>query len=226
MVPAKQMGARWKQFGMPYAKGRKQQIRNRIIEQASYGLREHGGDGLSVPELMKLSGMTHGGFYGYFPSREALVTEAVGFAMDQTADLWKQLANGSATPEQFDAFVSDYLSFRHRDDVKQGCAIAALAADVRRSSQKTRRAFGRKLEELVDLVTVLFPEEPPQQARQAAVGMIATLVGSIILSRVVTNENASNDILDAGRQSLRRSKPKRRKIVSDSRDSRAEQGRR
>lgn len=194
---------------MRYAKDCKRQIRNRIIERASYGLREHGGNGLSVPALMKLSGMTHGGFYGHFPSREALVTEAVGFAMDQTSDHWKRLANGSVTPEQFDAFVADYLSVRHRDDVKHGCAIAALATDVRRSSQRTRKAFGSKLAEMIDVVATLFPETPPRQARHVAAGVIATMVGSIILARIVVDPGASRDILDAGRQSLRRRRPKR-----------------
>lgn len=194
---------------MRYAKDRKRRKRDRIIERASHGLREHGVNGISVPALMKLSGMTHGGFYGYFPSREALVAEAIGLAMDQTSDHWKRLANGSVTPEQFDAFVADYLSVRHRDDARHGCAIAALAADVRRSSLKTRRAFGNKLREIIHVAATLFPEASPQQARHSAAGVVATMVGSIILARIVTDPGASSDILDAGRQSLRRRRPKR-----------------
>lgn len=194
---------------MRYAKDRKQKIRKRIIERASYGLREHGGNGTSVPALMKLSGMTHGGFYGYFSSREMLVAEAVGFAMDQTTDHWKWLTNGRVTSDRFDALVADYLSARHRDDVRRGCAIAALAADIRRS-RRARKACGSRLGEMVDVVATLFPEVPPQQARRAAAGVIATMLGSIILARIVTDPSASRDILDAGRQSLRRRRPKRR----------------
>jgi len=184
---------------MRYVEDHRRQTHSRIVENASYGLRQKGANGLSVVDLMKLAGLTHGGFYNHFASRAALVGEAIAFAMDQTTERWKKLANGKADGERFEALIADYLSPRHRDDPKRGCALPALAADVARSSPSERRAFAFKLEKMIDAFVELLPDEAPQQARQIATGALATMVGSIVLSRAVGVEKLSDSILDAGR---------------------------
>jgi len=85
------------------------QTYNRIVENASYGLREKGAEGLGVVDLMKLAGLTHGGFYNHFDSRAALVGEAIAFAMDQTTERWKELTNDKANGKRFEALIADYL---------------------------------------------------------------------------------------------------------------------
>ena len=184
---------------MRYLENHRRQTHSRIVENASYGLRQKGANGLSVVDLMKLAGLTHGGFYNHFASRAALVGEAIAFAMDQTTERWKKLANGRADGERFEALIADYLSPRHRDDPKRGCALPALAADVARSSPSERRAFAFKLEKMIDAFVELLPDEAPEQARQIATGALATMVGSIVLSRAVGVEKLSDSILDAGR---------------------------
>ena len=184
---------------MRYVEDHRRQTHSRIVENASYGLRQKGAEGLSVVELMKLAGLTHGGFYNHFDSRAALVSEAIAFAMDQTTERWEKLANGKADGERFEALIADYLSPRHRDDPKRGCALPALAADVARSSPSERRAFAFKLEKMIDAFVELLPDEAPEQARQIATGALATMVGSIVLSRAVGVEKLSDSILDAGR---------------------------
>jgi TetR/AcrR family transcriptional regulator, transcriptional repressor for nem operon len=184
---------------MRYVEDHRRQTHSRIVENASYGLRQKGANGLSVVDLMKLAGLTHGGFYNHFASRAALVGEAIAFAMDQTTERWKKLANGKADGERFEALIADYLSPRHRDDPKRGCALPALAADVARSSPSERRAFAFKLEKMIDAFVELLPDEAPEQARQIATGALATMVGSIVLSRAVGVEKLSDSILDAGR---------------------------
>jgi TetR/AcrR family transcriptional repressor of nem operon len=184
---------------MRYVEDHRRQTHSRIVENASYGLRQKGANGLSVVDLMKLAGLTHGGFYNHFDSRAALVGEAIAFAMDQTTERWKKLANGKADGERFEALIADYLSPRHRDDPKRGCALPALAADVARSSPSERRAFAFKLEKMIDAFVELLPDEAPEQARQIATGALATMVGSIVLSRAVGVEKLSDSILDAGR---------------------------
>jgi TetR/AcrR family transcriptional repressor of nem operon len=184
---------------MRYVEDHRRQTHSRIVENASYGLRQKGAEGLSVVDLMKLAGLTHGGFYNHFASRAALVGEAIAFAMDQTTERWKKLANGKADGERFEALIADYLSPRHRDDPKRGCALPALAADVARSSPSERRAFAFKLEKMIDAFVELLPDEAPEQARQIATGALATMVGSIVLSRAVGVEKLSDSILDAGR---------------------------
>lgn len=185
---------------MRYVKGHKRQTRNRIIENASYGLRRKGAETLSVVDFMQLVGLTHGGFYNYFQSRAALVAEATGFAMDQTIERWKRLTNGSAVPARFDAVVADYLSPGHRDDPTHGCALPALAADIGRSEARSRRGFERKLDQMVDVLAELISGDSSQEARQIATGIISTMVGSILLARAVNSRAASDHILGAGRE--------------------------
>ena len=184
---------------MRYAESHRRQTHSRIVENASYGLRQKGAEGLSVVDLMKLAGLTHGGFYNHFNSRAALVGEAIAFAMDQMTERWKKLASGKANGERFEALVADYLSPRHRDNPKHGCALPALAADVARSGPSERRALASKLEKMIDVFVELLPGEPPREARQIATGAIATMVGSIVLSRAVGAGKLSDRILDAGR---------------------------
>jgi TetR/AcrR family transcriptional regulator, transcriptional repressor for nem operon len=199
---------------MRYVEDHRRQTHSRIVENASYGLRLKGAKGLSVVDLMKLAGLTHGGFYNHFDSRAALVGEAIAFAMDQMTERWKKLADGKANGERFEALIADYLSPRHRDNPKHGCALPTLAADVARSSPSEQQALASKLEKMIDVFVELLPGEPPQQARQIATGAIATMVGSIVLSRAVGAGKLSDRILDAGRKTAggRTRKPQRRTI--------------
>jgi TetR/AcrR family transcriptional repressor of nem operon len=135
--------------------------------------------------------------------------------MDQTTERWKKLANGKANGERFEALIADYLSPRHRDNPKHGCALPTLAADVARSSpSEQQQALASKLEKMIDVFVELLPGEPPRQARQIATGAIATMVGSIVLSRAVGSGKLSDRILDAGRKTAggRTRKPQRRTI--------------
>ncbi len=188
---------------MRYVKGHGLQTRNRIVENASYGLRESGADGLSVVDLMKLVGLTHGGFYSHFDSREALFIEAFALAMDQTVAGWQQLIKALPIEERFDAFVDGYLSTRHRDNRARGCVLPALGADIARSSPKARQTFARKFDEMIDSIVLFFPETSPGEARQIATSTLATMLGSIVLARAAGDEALSGDILEAGRQALR-----------------------
>jgi TetR/AcrR family transcriptional repressor of nem operon len=191
------------------------QTYNRIVENASYGLREKGAEGLSVVDLMKLAGLTHGGFYNHFDSRAALVGEAIAFAMDQTTERWKKLTNDKTNRERFEALIADYLSPRHRDNPKYGCALPAVAADIARSSPNLQQALAAKLEKMIDVLVELLPGKPPRQARQIATGAIATMVGSILLSRAVGAGKLSDRILDAGRRTAGgQARKRRRKAIT------------
>lgn len=204
---------------MRYVKGHKLQTRSRILEEASYGLRQAGADGISVSDLMKRAGLTHGGFYTYFESREALVIEAFAMAMDRTISQWRNQMDGLPGEERFDAFVETYLRGGHRDDRAGGCVLPALGTDIARSSQKARRAFARKLDEMIDVIAALLPEQPPKQARQIATATLATMMGSIALARAVGGKRLSDEILSAGRRALIGQSTKRKAAVASVRTS-------
>jgi TetR/AcrR family transcriptional regulator, transcriptional repressor for nem operon len=200
---------------MRYVKGHGLQTRSRIVEKASYGLRQTGADGMSVADLMKLAGLTHGGFYSHFESREALVIEAFALAMDRTVAQWLKLMKGMPIEQRFDVIVEAYLRPGHRDDRAHGCVLPALGTDIARSGQKARHIFARKLDEMIDVVARLFSEKSPKEARQIATGALATMMGSIVLARAVGDKNLSDEILGAGRQALSdQSKERRAAIIA------------
>lgn len=188
---------------MRYAKDHGQQTRRRIVENASYGLRQNGADGLSVVDLMKLSDLTQGSFYAYFASRDALVVEALALAMDRTVANWRDLTQGLPAEIGFDAVVKAYLSPRHRNNPALGCALPALAADIGRSGPEGRRVLATGLEKMIDIIARLIPKTSSSDARRAAASAIATMVGSIVLARAVGDKRLSDDLLEAGRQALR-----------------------
>ena len=199
---------------MRYVKGHGLQTRDRIVEEASYGFRQTGADGMSVADLMKRAGLTHGGFYAHFESREALVIEAFASAMDRTISQWRNHMNGIPAEDRFDAFVEAYLRPGHRDDSAHGCVLPALGADIARSSEKARRVFARKLDQMIDVIAGLFPRESPKQARQIATGALATMMGSIALARAVGDKKLSDEILGAGQQALSGQSARRRAPVA------------
>src|SRR5258707_13916439 len=113
---------------MRYVKEHKLQTRSRIVEMASYGLRQNGADGVSVADLMKLAGLTHGGFYSLFESRDALVVQAFALAMDRTVSRWLELTPEMPLEERFDVVADACLRPDHRDNQQSGCVIPAVAA--------------------------------------------------------------------------------------------------
>jgi TetR/AcrR family transcriptional repressor of nem operon len=188
---------------MRYPKDHGQHTRRRIVESASRGLRQSGADGLSVADLMKLANLTHGSFYAYFKSRDALVVESLALAMDRTIVHWLSLTQGLPAQKGFDAIVESYLSPRHRDDPGRGCALPALAADIGRSGPEARRTLESGLGKMVDIIARLIAARPSKEARQAAARAIATMVGSIVLARAVDDKRLSDLLLEAGRLGLR-----------------------
>ncbi len=176
--------------------------RERIIEQAALLFREHGIDGIGVADLMQSAGLTHGGFYAHFASREALVVEAFVYAMDRSIVAWRKKTEAMPPAERFAAVVEGYLSVAHRDDPGRGCALPALAAEIGRESLRTRRAFAAKFEEMVEMLAAQISDASAEAAREQATAALATMVGTLILARVGGSGKLSDDILAAGRNAL------------------------
>ena len=101
---------------MRYSKEHKQETHARIVRKAAVRLREKGAHGIGVADLMKEAGLTHGGFYAHFDSREALVIEAFNYAMDRSTDRWRKMAEQTPPEKRFAAIVESYLTALHRDD--------------------------------------------------------------------------------------------------------------
>jgi len=184
---------------MRYSREHKQETHERIVRKASVRLREKGAHGIGVADLMKEAGLTHGGFYAHFNSREALVIEAFNYAMDRSTERWRKMAEETPPEKRFAAIVDSYLTALHRDDPGHGCAITALGPDIARESPKTRKAFAAKLDDMIEMMADQVPELPRKVARQQAIAALSTMAGALVLSRVAGSGEFSEEILGAGR---------------------------
>jgi TetR/AcrR family transcriptional regulator, transcriptional repressor for nem operon len=187
---------------MRYSREHKLETHARIVKKASVRLREKGAHGIGVADLMKEAGLTHGGFYAHFDSREALVIEAFADAMDRSTERWRKIAEQTPPERRLATIVDSYLTTIHRDDPGHGCAIPTLGADIARESPKTRKAFAAKLEQMIDMLTAQIPDVPRRAARKQAMAAIATMMGTLVLSRVAGSGEFSEEILDAGRDAV------------------------
>ena len=185
---------------MRYSKEHKQETHARIVRKASVRLREKGAHGIGVADLMKEAGLTHGGFYAHFDSREALVIEAFGYAMDRASEHWRNMTAEIPPEKRLAAIVDAYVSAAHRDDPGRGCAVPTLGAEIARESAKTRKAFAAKLDQMIDLVADQIPDVPRKTARRLAMGTMATMMGALVMSRVAGGGELSDEILASGRE--------------------------
>ena len=198
---------------MRYSKEHKQETHARIVKKASVRLREKGAHGIGVADLMKEAGLTHGGFYAHFDSREALVIEAFGYAMDRASEHWRNMTAEIPQEKRLAAIVDAYVSAAHRDDPGRGCAVPTLGAEIARESAKTRKAFAAKLDQMIDLVADQIPDVPRKTARRLAMGTMATMMGALVMSRVAGSGELSDEILASGREAAlaRATKPAAKK---------------
>jgi TetR/AcrR family transcriptional regulator, transcriptional repressor for nem operon len=197
---------------MRYSREHKLETHARIVKRASVRLREKGAHGIGVADLMKDAGLTHGGFYAHFDSRDALVIEAFDYAMDRSNERWRKLAEQTPPDKRLATIVEQYLTSVHRDDPGHGCAVPTLGAEIARESPKTRKAFAAKLEQMIDILAAqILPGVPREAARKQAMATLATMMGTLVLARIAGNGAFSDEILAAGRDAAleRSARPKR-----------------
>jgi TetR/AcrR family transcriptional repressor of nem operon len=187
---------------MRYSKEHKQETHARIVKKASVRLREKGAHGIGVADLMKEAGLTHGGFYAHFDSREALVIEAFAYAMDRSTERWRRIAETTSPDKRLASIVESYLTPVHRDDPGHGCAVPTLGAEIARESAKTRKAFAAKLEQMIDMMADQVLDVPRKSARKQAIAALTTMMGTLVLSRIAGNGEFSDEILAAGREAV------------------------
>jgi TetR/AcrR family transcriptional repressor of nem operon len=185
-------------------RGTKTQVaanRSRIIGEAARQFRERGFDGIGVAELMRSVGLTHGGFYGYFASKEELMALACRRAVDDMLADWRDRA-AAATDDPVAAITAPYLSAAHRDEAGSGCLMAALGPEVARQGPSVRGAVTECLGEVVDTIARQISEPDPAARRAAAIRIFASLVGSIVAARAVDDPALSDEILATARAGL------------------------
>jgi len=182
------------------ANTRKEETHERIVEAAARAIRRHGYAGLGVADVMKDAGLTHGGFYAHFESRDALLVEALERAGRESAD---SVARSTALRaakgiSPFRALVDAYLADRHLVSMDSGCPVAALGSDMPRQSDLVREASAQRVRRLIDRVNASLPETH----RAAASVVTGTLVGSLQIARALGNTAEGRAMLAGARQAL------------------------
>jgi len=175
--------------------------RENILDVAGTLFRERGYDGIGVADIMKRAGLTHGGFYGHFASKDDLAAEITARVLGREG--WLERLTGKRAPAIADV-VRNYLSPRHRDDPGHGCLFAALGSDVVRQPRSVRHAFTEGLRKRVDMIRDLMPGRSAAARRKKAIATMAGLIGALVLARAVDDPEMSNEILEATATSLER----------------------
>jgi AcrR family transcriptional regulator len=180
---------------MRYEKGHKETTRRRIVETAAARFRKDGINGVGLADLMAEAGLTHGGFYSHFASKEDLVQAAMEEASSRSAQRFSQRIEEGG----LEAWIRSYLRTGHRDHPERGCAVAALASELARHPKSTRQGFTERLVKFTAAIQSHLPSTmTPARKREIAVGIFSTLIGALQMSRAVNNPRLSDEILEAG----------------------------
>jgi TetR/AcrR family transcriptional repressor of nem operon len=175
--------------------------RERVVEAAARLFRERGFEGVGVAELMKSVGLTHGGFYGQFGSKEELAAEACELAFERSVEKW-QRALEKRPGAGAQAIAATYLTRQHVDAPGNGCAAAALATDFARQSPQVRQVLDEGVNALVETLAAALPERTHKARRRHALGSFSAMVGAVVLGRAVADGELAEEILDAAREQV------------------------
>ena len=167
----------------------------RILDIATKLFREHGINGIGVADLMEAAGLTHGGFYGHFESKEDLVAQACARAITRMRQNWTSVID-QAGGDPLEALVATYLTPKHRDGAGRGCPMAALGPEIARQGPAVRRAFTDELRPFLEYLSRIVQGRSAAVRRQKALAAYAAMVGALVISRTVDDTALSNEILD------------------------------
>jgi AcrR family transcriptional regulator len=182
---------------------KKEETRERILRAASRAIRKHGYEGVGVADVMKEAGLTHGGFYAHFESRDALLAAAADQEGVESSEHLSRAIAAAKPGQELMALVDAYLSDGHVAAPEKGCAIAAAGTEVPRQHADVRRAANRRIKDIIGLVERQLPEWGRSAGHDKAMGIAATLVGSVVLARAVDDAQLSKRIRKAARELVR-----------------------
>jgi TetR/AcrR family transcriptional regulator, transcriptional repressor for nem operon len=184
-----------------YAKGHKDATHEQILDVASKRFRREGIEAVGIASLMADVGLTHGGFYSHFSSKEDLARQAIAFALDSGR---QELTRAAGHKPGFESIVRTYLDPRHRDRPDRGCAAAAVGSELARHPAQTRAAIADEIQATIDLMASHLPGGDAESNRQRAAVIFALMMGALQLARLTKNRVRSDRILaDAAEAAIR-----------------------
>jgi AcrR family transcriptional regulator len=177
------------------ASSRKEITHTRIVETAARAIRRSGYDGTGVADIMKEAGLTHGGFYAHFASRDAMLAEAADRAGEETIAIAKKIFAEVPEDQALQALMQVYLSNEHMANIETGCSLAALGSEMPRQAPEVRKASTCRIKEMIGLIKNKLAGQ--SNAYEKALVMVSTMVGTLLLSRAVDDAELSEDFRQA-----------------------------
>ena len=188
---------------MRYDTEHKQQTHEKIVKEAADAIRRHGPDKIGVAGLMSKVGLTHGGFYAHFKSKDDLVAEAISHMFEERLETFRKCFAGVEAADGLANYIDLYLSTRHRDRPDRGCPAASLTSDIARMPLVARKCFEVGIQRLTDaLADILLTLEKPRPEMLAA-SIVAELIGAMAIARAISDTELSERILDTARSNVK-----------------------
>ncbi|TIQ32498.1 MAG: TetR/AcrR family transcriptional regulator [Mesorhizobium sp.] len=179
-----------------------EQNRQTVIDVASRLFREHGFDGIGLKDLMKGAGLTQGAFYKQFASKEDLAAQASKRAMESAAQRWAA-ATAENPNDPLGAVIAFYLSMDHREERMDGCPVVALGSDAARQSSDVKASFEAGIKGYLEIIGRLIGETGGEKPNGKAMAVLSTMIGALMLSRVVNDADLAQAFLDAATEHVR-----------------------
>ncbi len=189
---------------MRRSKKETEETRQRIVEMAADEFRQHGIVTSSIADLMAAVGLTHGGFYRHFDSKEQLVAEATAAALDTMLDTLATAASGKKGRNGLKAALAVYVCAEHCNNLREGCPLAALGSELARSDKTVRDVATIGFSRMVEILAAHFDQARPAEARKRAMATAAAMIGAVTMSRVLTDQKLSDALLQAVEESITR----------------------
>lgn len=176
---------------------RKELTHERIVEVASRAIRRSGYGGTGVADIMKEAGLTHGGFYAHFESRDALLAEAADRAGTESVALAARVAAAAPPGQEVRAMMQAYLSPEHIASIETGCPVSALGSEMPRQSPEVRRAATIHIKEMIDVFARQMPDWGQPKAHEQAMALVCALIGTTVMARAVDDPRLSKALCEA-----------------------------
>ncbi|MFM0739393.1 TetR/AcrR family transcriptional regulator [Paraburkholderia xenovorans] len=186
---------------MRVSRAQAEENRRAVIEAAGRLFREHGFDGIGLNDLMGAAGLTQGGFYKQFRSKDDLAVQACERVLAESSEKMASVVESGAD-DPLASIVGQYLSCEHRDNVGEGCLFAAVGPDAARHSPALVQTFEASIKSYLQILDAAIQSSPPHGAQSDPAAVLSTMVGALVLSRLVKDENLSRQILDSATGSL------------------------
>jgi len=185
---------------MRYSKAHKQATHERLVEAASHQFRAHGGDGISIADLMDELKLTHGGFYRHFASKDDLYAEALAFSFAQKLTSLLATTQSEERSVQLKKIIDRYLSPEHCTNRADGCPVAALSGEIVRQPAIVQVAFDKGLRAYMTQIAPLLPGATETERQRNALALFSGMVGALSVARAVADQALQAELLAAARE--------------------------